>query len=289
MNTRRLWIAILSTTLSWSTVQADTELQSLRSLVAEQERQIRMLEEENARLKADSMPRGTRTLQAGGTNTVTTRPNSPASPSTTTREYTVVAGDNLVRIGRRLGVSADALAMANGIQTSSIIRPGQILKVPGGSTATASQSAAPAPSTPTPAPATRTHTVQAGETYYSISRQHKVAVDRLIAANPETPASALRVGQKIKLPQSETAATREAPTVAPRETAAVEQPLPPAPQTQSGRQGIRTVTIEGQMRYGAFAAKHGTTTERLNQLNALDLDARTVLAKGSELYVPAQP
>ena len=43
------------------------------------------------------------------------------------------------------------------------------------------------------------------------------------------------------------------------------------------------------MSYGEFAAKHGTDIERLNSLNGLDLNTTTVLAKGSELYVPAQP
>jgi hypothetical protein len=43
------------------------------------------------------------------------------------------------------------------------------------------------------------------------------------------------------------------------------------------------------MTYGDFAAKHGTDADRLNALNGLDLTNATVLAKGSELYVPAQP
>jgi hypothetical protein len=49
------------------------------------------------------------------------------------------------------------------------------------------------------------------------------------------------------------------------------------------------VTIDSEITYGDFAANHGTDTERLNALNGLDLMNATVLAKGSELYVPAQP
>jgi ribosomal protein L7/L12 len=37
------------------------------------------------------------------------------------------------------------------------------------------------------------------------------------------------------------------------------------------------------------AAAHGTSTAKLNALNGLNLNSSTVLAKGSELYVPAQP
>ncbi len=47
--------------------------------------------------------------------------------------------------------------------------------------------------------------------------------------------------------------------------------------------------IEGEMTYGEFATKHGTDAARLNALNGLDLTTATILAKGSELYVPAQP
>jgi hypothetical protein len=44
--------------------------------------------------------------------------------------------------------------------------------------------------------------------------------------------------------------------------------------------------IETEMTYASFATQHGTDTGRLNDLNGLDLTDATVLAKGSELYVP---
>jgi hypothetical protein len=43
------------------------------------------------------------------------------------------------------------------------------------------------------------------------------------------------------------------------------------------------------MTFGEFAAQHGTDIDRLNELNGLDLSSATVLAQGSELYVPGQP
>jgi hypothetical protein len=49
---------------------------------------------------------------------------------------------------------------------------------------------------------------------------------------------------------------------------------------------VRPIVIEEEMTYGDFAIKHGTDAERLNALNGLDLTPSTVLAKGSELYVP---
>ena len=52
---------------------------------------------------------------------------------------------------------------------------------------------------------------------------------------------------------------------------------------------IRTVAIEETTPLTSFAAAHGTSIARLNALNGLNLNSSTVLAKGSELYVPAHP
>ena len=49
---------------------------------------------------------------------------------------------------------------------------------------------------------------------------------------------------------------------------------------------IRTITVHQQMTYGAFATEHGASTTQLNSLNGLNLSKSTLLAKGSELYVP---
>jgi len=61
----------------------------------------------------------------------------------------------------------------------------------------------PAP-TPSPAPAAaaapRTHTVQAGETPYSIARKYGVKLDALMAANPGINPKRLAVGQKLNVP-----------------------------------------------------------------------------------------
>jgi LysM repeat protein len=210
-----------------------------------------------------------------------------------------------------------------------------------------------------------------GETFASISRKHRIALDALLAANPEVKPTQLKPGQTIRLaggPASgpvKTPTIRETPVASATPTApkpvamprgmgsaststmvsthatpvaksppaadatssagevvtaeatptaqpaaaapaiaatepkvnSAPQPAPatapietiessPAPNTEKK---IRSVTIEGEMTYGEFAAKHGTDPDRLNDLNGLDLTHATVLAKGSELYVPAQP
>ena len=92
-------------------------------------------------------------------------------------------------------------------------------------------------------------------------------------------------------------APQENPAPAPAESkpseAMANHPSPasaePAPSPSTAEPKIQPVMINGEMTYGEFASQHGTDIDRLNDLNGLDLTSATVLARGSELYVPAQP
>ena len=76
----------------------------------------------------------------------TTAPPAPPTPlptsatlppvATIAERYTVVAGDTLSGIARKLGVTLDALLSANGFTASSLIRPGDQLAIPARNTAT---------------------------------------------------------------------------------------------------------------------------------------------------------
>jgi LysM repeat protein len=306
----------LSMALATPSAFAKSELETLRSRCAEQERQIRLLEEENSRLRADGTEKH---APAAKSETVTAAPAKIESPKTeapaasaTPATYTVKAGDNLEKIARNIGVSSKKLAKANGMTTSSIIRPGQKLKVPG-ATASAKPEVAAAPS---PKCEAHQHEIKAGETFASISKKHGISTDSLIAANPNVKPSDLRPGQIVNLrsaggstttisapasPSTKTPAPMEkadAPASkgsAPAETTYAATPAtPPIPAAAketpaaTAEKKIRPVTIDGEMTYGEFAIKHGTDADRLNALNGLDLTTATVLAKGSELYVPVQ-
>jgi LysM repeat protein len=207
--------------------------------------------------------------------------------------YTVKPGDNLAKIARRHGCSAQELAKANDLKLSSVIRPGQALKLPAKESTAAVAPAA--------LPADGSHTIQSGETLSAVSRRYKVSVDSLMAANPGINPKTLKVGQKIRLagtsepaavasstppPSAPVATANETPTAAANPTS----PQQPAEQTVSAEPEakIRTVMVENELTFGDFATQHGTEIQRLNELNGLDLTAATVLAKGSELYVPAQ-
>jgi len=101
---------------------------------------------------------------------------------------------------------------------------------------------------------------------------------------------ALRVGQKINVDRAATPDIVKAPALVPSLASNASIPIlnNPAP-VEKPRTSDRPIRIEKEITYGQFAAKHGTTTRRLDELNGLELDPSTVLAQGSELYTPAQP
>lgn len=277
-----LLIVTLTMLTAVAPVLGMSELEELRSRCAAQEAQIRKLEQQVQSLQ----PRDTRAESAKA------RQQAENSPTAT---YTVRKGDSLERIARRFNCTPEAIARSNRLNMSSVIHPGQKLTVPGASGEAVNN----------PAAIPKTYKIQEGDTYSRISRRTGIAVDRLIAANPEVKATAMRPGQVIQLPRESVAAKNESAAAASRRTqastetketsqagtamSATQDPVetPPSPTTAERR--IRPVMIDGEMTYGEFASRHGTNPDRLNDLNGLDLTSATVLARGSELYVPAQP
>ena len=289
---------------------AKSELETLRTRCAEQERQIKELEEENSKLR-----------QMNGLNSkYATRPvtataaaqpghaSGPAADTATqvpkpsgTGTYTVKKGDSWERIARKFGTREDKLADLNGTKSTAMLREGQRIKVP-----SSAAREAPAPQTAqTPAPAAKAgiYQVKQGETYYSIGKKLGIAPEKLEAANPTIKATSLRPGLSIKLgttaeapaaghasaPTKSVSASpvsKPAPSSAPAPDASISRPAP-APQPQ--RSSPKPIMINETITVGEFAAKHNTNVARLNSLNNLDLVESTVLAVGSELYVPAQP
>ena len=147
-----------------------------------------------------------------------------------------------------------------------------------------------------------------GETFFSIARHYGMSADALQASNPSIKPISLRAGQTLNLGGKPAPATpapvAKKPTPsskapeAPKEMAKTPTPTPapapakveePATQTVSNTPRVKSVFIDTETDFSAFAAAHGTSTAKLNALNGLNLNSSTVLAKGSELYVPAQP
>jgi LysM repeat protein len=275
MNMKTHLASLVFVLASSGPLMSATETERLRALCAEQEMQIRQLEERIAQLTDTPPP--SRLAPAAPVETPVSAPVSEAAT------YTVKSGDSIERIARQHGTTVSALAKLNGIKDGAIIHPGQKLKVPGKAAVAATPSA--------PAMESRTHTVVTGDTFFKIAMTYGVSVDELIAANPNVNHKALRVGQKIIVNSAVPAVAKApAPSLAsPPATPILNKPAPAPAPVEKPRASDRPLRIDKEITYGEFATKHGTTTRRLDELNGLELDPSTVLAQGSELYIPAQP
>jgi len=274
-----LLFTALSMVFAMPTVSAKTEIETLRARCSEQEKKIHQLEQKLQQLQGDQKP----TTAPDPTSTAATPVEKSSTPAS--KSYVVKAGDSVEKIARNNGCSVASLTKINGLTTSTIIRPGQRLKLPGAvvkkSDATKTLATYPADrkatsfepvaeQSPKPKAPEAAHATTAAIRPVQLGNSTSTPI---IAAKSTAPAPA----------PPKTAETAAAPAKAKSN----EEAKPSAsPNTE---RKIRSIKIESQMTYGQFATNHGTDVTRLNDLNGLDLTTATVLAKGSELYVPAQP
>lgn len=151
-------------------------------------------------------------------------PSAPAGGGV----YTVKSGDTLSAIAARHGVKLSEVLGWNGLNMRSIIRPGQQIKIGGGSaapapSAPAAPAPAPAPAPSAPAPAAPTvsapagsYTIKSGDTLSGIAARNGVKLADILSANRLTMSSIIYPGQKLALPGSSLApaSTPSAPPAA---------------------------------------------------------------------------
>lgn len=153
----------------------------------------------------------------------TTKKSKPArsvsKASTSAKTYTVRSGDTLSGIAAKHGLSLSTLFKANKMNGSTIIYPGQKIKLSGSAAAPARATAKPAAAKPAakaapkPAAASKTYTVRAGDTLSGIAAKHGVSLSAIFKANNFNGSTIIYPGQKIKLNGTATAA-KSAPKAA---------------------------------------------------------------------------
>ena len=280
-------IALISTVFALPAAsllaQSHSDIDTLRSRIDSAERKINILESEVSRLR-------------GTTTTAQVAKTKHAAP--TSGVYVVVKGDSLSRIAKRHNTTITQLKSVNGLRSDNLSL-GQKLRIPG-----AAKSAPRSAIVKSSAATGSKHKVKSGETFYSIARAYNTTTAKLVAANPSVRPTSLRVGQTLNITSTHTKplpnravaksytkpkATAPKPPVraaAPKPTQGVVKNPPARTPVKKSEPAIRTITVNQQMTYGQFASKYGASTTQLNALNGLSLNKSTMLAKGSELYVP---
>lgn len=205
---------------------------------------------------------GRATIYAGQHLTLPDGAAAPAAQAAPTT-YVVAKGDTLWAIANRFGTSVAALQSANGMEGSTLIRIGETLVMPRGSS--------PAPVASSPAAAAGTYVVQAGDTLWSIAQRFGTSVAALAQLNGVTDPSLIRVDQSLSIPAGATA-----PVVATATTVASTAPA----------STFQYIVVRGDTLSG-IAARFGTTVAAL--VSANNLDNPSIIRTGLSLTVPGAP
>lgn len=223
----------------------------------------------------------TLTIKGAGTDVSEAPKAVRVDTPVTTSDYTIVSGDTFYSIARNHKLSVTQLRELNPDVSTHLITAGQKLRVSG----TPSTSVAKVSSS-TPAPAT----IKAPEV--KAAKTTPPAVQKSSPSTIETKTS--------KIPSMVSTPTAKAPPPAPApkkevivstNTQTPEPPIPPAPpvvkeEKAASKASVASIILTEETTFDAFASKHGTSTTQLNALNGWNLPSATVLARGSEIYVP---
>jgi LysM repeat protein len=169
---------------------------------------------------AISMPVTSAPMASTPATTAATAPATTAAPLGDGKDYVIAKGDTLAAIAKKNSVSLRALSEANPGLNAKKLKIGQKLQIPASTGAVASTSASSTQSAAaSPAAAAETasegssYTVKSGDTLGKIARAHATSYKKIMALN-DLKTTAIRVGQKLKMPAPKPAGAEPLPASA---------------------------------------------------------------------------
>ncbi|NWL11813.1 LysM peptidoglycan-binding domain-containing protein [Paenarthrobacter nitroguajacolicus] len=193
------------------------------------------------------------------------RPMAPSVPDS----YTIVRGDTISAIARRFNVDTTAVLQLNKLSATTLIYPGQTIKLKGTATAAPAQPAPTAPSAPSTQGSATVYTVVAGDTLGAIAAKHGVPLSSIFSWNGLNGSSIIYPGQKIKVSGGSAPSAPAAPAPAPAPLA-----------------GTGSYTIKAGDTLSSIASRHGVSLAALMAANN-NVTATTVIYPGQKLTIPA--
>ena len=214
------------------------------------------------------------TMRAAVAAASTSTKAQAATPTT----YTVQAGDTVSGIAGRYGLATASVLALNGLGWKSLIFPGQVLKLTGGTVA---------PSTPAPSQSSATtggrYTIQKGDTISRIAAKFGVSTQSVLTANGLGWSSIIYPGQTIAIPG----------TVLATENVSSVTPITPTPTT--GEPTTPVVSSPAPTLNSSYLIKSGDTLSSIAQkfgvsiqsiLDANGLGWSSIIYAGRSLTIP---
>ena len=200
----------------------------------------------------------------------------PASPATSskTSDYLIQQGDTFYSIAREHKMTVTKLRGLNPDIKTHLITAGSTLKVSG-------QQATTAVATKSLEKKATDFRATSNSGPAMISTRKKVS----------TPAPTPSKKETVTTPpvKKMTPPTPPTPEYSLKETVAADvPPIPPKVDEPAPIQAtsVASIILTDEMTFDAFAKKHDVSTDQLNSLNGWTLPKATVLARGSEIYIP---
>ena len=128
--------------------------------------------------------------------------------------YVVKPGEWLSRIASKNGISLNALLAVNGFEKSTVIHPGQVIKLPAGALPAASGSTGATKVSSNAVAVGGSYTVKPGDSLSLIASRAGVTLNSLLAVNGFQRTTVILPGQSIRLPMGATIASPTSPTPA---------------------------------------------------------------------------
>ncbi len=198
--------------------------------------------------------------------------------------YKVHAGDTLSSIALEQGVSLQALLDTNKIKADTPIRVGQELKIPGKSRRKTIEkvSRVKKKSSPKTEKAQTVHTVEYGDTLFSIARKYHTPLKDLMALNGIAPTDVIHPGEKLKIPgttyQVKNSKTGNGGKAAAKRVVSKKKAAPESP-----REKAMIYTVRHGDTLWKIAKKHKVTIAQIRRLNKLK--RKEMLHTGMKLLI----
>jgi len=201
--------------------------------------------------------------------------SAPARSSATS--HRVQKGDTFYNIARRHGLSVSQLQAANPGVSASRLSIGKTLSL--------KASAARSTKSVTKKSAPKKSYTARKKSYASAPKTRSTSNRSVSSASKKTYEKKNSSSNIKKTTEKKVATITPAPTVIPKEApappkAVIEQTPPTPPST------VSSIILTEETTFTDFANKNSTSTSQLNALNGWNLPPSTVLARGSEIYVP---